>query len=142
MSDTLRAMRLWAVALVLAACGDDISLRVRVEHPTDVTVALTTVTIYESASVTCNDVASARVRGEELDAIKVTEESVASDGEVSGALTGISRIDHKVIVARGYSDSGAWITAGCAEQGAVDETTKVTIATIPTVTAATVLDID
>ncbi len=142
MSDTLRAMRLWAVALVLCACSDKIVLRVRVEHPTDVTVALTTVTVYESANVTCNDVASARVRGDELDAIAISEQSVASDGAITGELTDISRIDHKIIVARGYSESGAWITAGCAEQDVVDETTKVTIKTVPTVTAATVLDID
>lgn len=150
MSDTLAAMTRWAFArariaipaLVLSACGDDISLRVAVDHPADVTVDLTTVTVYESANLSCIDVAFARVGGDELDAAKVTEQSVSSDGEITGALTGISRVDHKVIVARGYSDTGAWITAGCAEQDVVDETITITIDTMPTVIAATVLDID
>ncbi|HEY5949813.1 MAG TPA: hypothetical protein VIV40_30165 [Kofleriaceae bacterium] len=135
-------MRVWVLAVVLCACGDDISLRVSVEHPAGVTVALTNVTVYESASLTCIDVAFARIGGDELDAVKVSEEAVANDGTVSGGLTGISRVDHKVIVARGYSDTGAWITAGCAEQDVVDEATKITITTVPTVIAATVLDND
>jgi hypothetical protein len=140
MNDTLLAMRLWVLAVVLCACGDDISLRVAVDHPTGVTVALTTVTVYESATLTCIDVAFARVGANELDAVKVTEQSVASDGEVTGALTGISRVDHKVIVARGFSDTGAWITAGCAEHDIVEETTDIVIDTMATVTASTVFD--
>jgi hypothetical protein len=135
-------MRLWAAALVLCACGDDISLRVRVEHAAGVAVDLTTVTVYESETLSCTDVAFARIGGDELKAIEVSEESVSHDGTVTGGLTNLSRVDHKVIVARGYSDTGAWITAGCAEQDVVDESTNLTIQTVPTVTAATVLDID
>jgi len=140
MSDTLDAMRVWVLAMVLCACGDDISLRVRVEHPAGVDVALTTVTVYESATVTCIDIAFARLGDAELDAIKVSEESVSADGETEGGLTGISRVDHKIIVARGFSASGEWVTAGCKEHDEVDEATTIVIETIPTVTAATVLD--
>ncbi|HEY5921652.1 MAG TPA: hypothetical protein VIV11_08270 [Kofleriaceae bacterium] len=135
-------MRVCALALVLSACGDDISLRVAVEHPSDVTVALTKVTIYESASLTCIDVAFSRFGPDELEAFAVTEQTVAADGEVTGALEGISRVDHKVIVARGYAESGAWITAGCEEHDVVEEATRIVITTVPTVDAATVLDID
>src|SRR5262245_12721901 len=142
MSDTLAAMRLWVAALVLCACGDGISLRIRVEHPAGVNVALTKVTVYESATLTCIDVAFARIAGDQLDAAKVSELAVDASGEVDGALTGISRVDHKVIVARGFAEDGTWITAECAEQDVVDEATKIVIKTMPTVSASTVLDID
>jgi hypothetical protein len=142
MSDTLQGMRLWVAALLLCACGDDISLRVAVEHPTGSDVALTTVTIYESATVACRDISFSLLGAGELDAIRTAEESVSSDGETTGGLTGISRTDHKIIVARGYAADGTWRTAGCAEHDVVEDTTTIRIETVPTVTAATVLDID
>ena len=142
MSDTLSVMRLWALALVAAACGDNIELRVNVEHPSGVQVAHTTISIYESATLTCVDVAFTRIAPDELQGLLVTEETINADGTTDGALTGISRTDHKVIVARGYSDMGAWITAGCAEQDVLDKTVTVKITTEPTVNSATVLDID
>src|SRR6185369_10730831 len=143
MNDTLSGMRVWALGLlVAAACGDDIELRVNVEHPSGVQVARTTISIYESAMLTCVDVAFTRIAPDELQGLLVTEQTINADGTTDGALTGISRTDHKVIVARGYSDMGAWITAGCAEQDALDQTVKVKITTVPTVSSATVLDID
>src|SRR5262245_17359731 len=142
MNDTLAAMRVLALAVALCACGDDISLRVVVHHPAGVTIALTKVTIYESASLTCTDVSLARVGADELDAVRVAEQSVDADGNVDGTLDDISRVDHKVIVARGFSEAGAWITAGCEEHDVVQEATKIVIDTIPTVTASPVLDVD
>jgi hypothetical protein len=125
---------------MLCACGDDIALRVAVEHPAGSNVVLTTVTVYESAIVSCIDISFGRIGANELDALEVTRQSIASDGTEIGELTGISRVDHKIIVARGFDGEGAWITAGCAEHDVVDERTKITIATVPTVTASPVLD--
>lgn len=139
-SDTLTPMRLLALVLIVGACGGDLDLDVSVEHPADLEVATTTVTVYESTTLTCIDIAFARIGANELDAAKVAEEAVTSTGEHSGKLAGVSRTDHKVIVARGYSTGGAWITAGCAEQDVVADDTRVAITTAATVTAATVLD--
>jgi len=141
-SDRLRPMRLAALMLLAGACGGDLDLDVRVEHPAELDVAHTVVTVYESTTLTCIDVAFGRVGSDELDAVKVAEETVTSAGEHSGGLTGISRTDHKVIVVRGYGLGGEWISAGCAEQDVVGEDTRIPITTIPTVIAATVLDAD
>lgn len=141
MSDTFRAMRLVIVVAVVAACTDP-SLRIVVDQPDGVTVARTVVTVYESDGVSCGDIAFSRLGPSELDAIQVAEQTITSDGTTSGELTDISRADHKVIVARGYGNGAAWLTAGCVEADEIEGTTTLTITAIPTVTAATVLDID
>ena len=134
MSDTFAAMRLGAV--VLAACGNSPSLHVVVEHPSGITIEKTVVSVYESENLHCEDIAFSRVGGDELDAVLV------SQAESAGELEGISRTDHKVIVARGYGAMGAWLTAGCAEADVVSGTLEVAIATVATVNAATVLGVD
>lgn len=146
MSDTLTRMRargaVVTLAALLAGCGDDISLRIAVEHPTTSAVALTKVSVYESPNLRCQDIATARVSADDIETALVAEESTSASGERTGSLSDLSRVDHKVIVARGYDVNGEWITAGCSEQDAVDETTTITIKTKETVTTATVLDND
>lgn len=142
MSDRLRPMRLAATALIVGACSGDLDLDVRVDHPAGAAVDRTTVTVYESATLTCVDVAFSRIGPDELSAVETSEQTVSRAGQGSGALSGVSRTDHKVIVARGYDADGNWITAGCAEQDLVTESTKIRITTITTVDAAIVLGTD
>jgi hypothetical protein len=122
-------MRLAVALAALTGCADP-SLDITVEHPAGVVVTKTVVTVYESDSLHCDDIAFSRLGPDELTAVKTAE---SDDGDLSG----ISRTDHKVIVARGYGDAG-WVTAGCAEGDVVEGTQKVTIKTIATVNAATV----
>src|SRR5687768_1657331 len=125
MSDRLRPVRLVAVALILAACGDNLELRIAVDHPDGAAVTRTTVTVYESSTLTCIDVAFSRLGEDELDAVKVAEQTLMASGETDGDLTGISRTDHKVIVARGFAADGSWITeigrASCRERVEIAE---------------------
>lgn len=146
MSDTLWRMRVCGVvvtiAALLAGCGDDYTLQIVVDHPTDVTIALTKISVYESPNLRCADIATVRVSQDEIEAALVAEQTVTSSGERTGSLDGLSRVDHKVIVARGYDAAGAWLTAGCSEQDVVSVATTVTVTTTPTVNTATVLDND
>src|SRR5262245_36517964 len=138
MSDRFRAMRLWAFGLVLCACGDDPKLHVRVEHDAGLPITRTEVSVYESASMDCIDVAFSRVGADELAAAFVTKQEVSATGETTGELTGISRTDHKVIVARGYDQDGNWRAAGCEEQDEVDGDVTVTVKTMRTVSTSLV----
>src|SRR5262245_10019956 len=100
MNDTFRVMRLVAVAAV-AACAMP-SLQITVEHPAGIDIAKTVVSVYESDVLHCDDVAFTRLSSDELDPLLVAEETHNKDGTTTGDLSGISRTDHKVIVARGY----------------------------------------
>src|SRR4029078_4590287 len=99
-------------AVVLAACGNSPSLHVVVEHPSGITIEKTVVSVYESENLHCEDIAFSRVGGDELDAVLV------SQAESAGELEGISRTDHKVIVARRSGAMGASRSAGCAGRAA------------------------
>src|SRR5215211_8107475 len=112
MNDTFRAMRLVIIVAAVAACTDP-SLRIVVDQPDGVTLARTVVTVYESDGVSCGDIAFSRLGASELDAIRTAEQTITADGKIIGELTDISRGDHKVIVARGYGNGAAWLTAGC-----------------------------
>jgi hypothetical protein len=112
-------MRRFALAAMLAGCADDPELHVAVTHPASVTVATTTVTDYESPTLTCEDVEFARLGEAELDAVAITSVTIDATGKTTGALTGISRTDPKVIVARGFDSTGRLVAAGCAEQGVI-----------------------
>ena len=127
----------WLVPLVVtAACADDPELHVTVTHPQGLAIASTTVTDYESSSLTCEDIEFGRIPQDELDAIAVASETITPDGKTTGALTGISRTDPKVIVARGLDASGALLAIGCAEQGTVSGTVTVAITTSAAATAS------
>src|SRR5688500_16875092 len=122
MDDRFRSMRpprlVVVLLVVVAACGDDPSLRVSVKHPTEPrihdAIRSTVVTVYESDALTCTEVEFGDRTEDELFALKVAEVET-TDGESTGTLDGVSRLDHKVIVARGRGIEGELITAGCVE---------------------------
>jgi hypothetical protein len=132
MGDTVRRMKLAATMLALAlgaaACGDDLSLEVRVTHPEGAAIPRTVVSIYESATATCKQIEFGDLSPAQLQSILVAEQVGA------GALDGISRLGKKLIVARGFDGAGRLATAGCAEH---DEITGRDIVTIQTQPAAT-----
>jgi hypothetical protein len=127
-----------ALVVVFGACGDDPSLHVVVEHPAGLSVDKTVVTVYESPTLTCIDVAFRRIAETDLVPLAVAEETITSSGTVDGELSGISRVDHKVIVARGYDAMGEPLTGGCEEQDVVEGRTKVEIKTRELVTVSLV----
>ena len=59
--DTIRSMRLCALVVLLAACSTDPTLAVTVAHPVGLSVATTNVTVYESATLHCEDIEFARL---------------------------------------------------------------------------------
>jgi hypothetical protein len=103
-----------ACALGAAACGDDLALRVVVHHPEDAGVVRTVVSIYESSSTTCAQIELGDLSAAELAAILVTEQTLT--GAEPGALDGISRVDRKLVVARGFDAMGRLAAAGCTEK--------------------------
>ena len=110
-------MKLAAAALALAAvvgCGDELALRVVVHHPAEAAVARTVVSIYESSSSTCKQIELGDLSTAQLEAILVTEQVIG--GTEAGALEGISRVDRKLVVARGEGAMGRLLTAGCTEK--------------------------
>lgn len=118
--DTLRSMRRAVFVVCVAAsaaCSTDPSLDVSVTHPTGLTVAKTTVTVYESESLRCTDVEFSRLDTAALEALAVTSTDI--NDAADGGLSGISRTGNKVIVARGYDARGTLISAGCSEKGEV-----------------------
>src|SRR6476646_9987 len=114
------ASKCFAIGVLLAACTDDPTLHVAVTNPTGLPIATTTVTDYESPTLHCEDVEFARLTQDQLAAVAIATETIAADGKTTGALTGISRADRKVIVARALDATGSLLAAGCAEQGVVD----------------------
>jgi len=142
MNDTVGAMRLVVLVATGALACTDPSLHIVVDQPDGITLARTVVTVYESDSLHCEDIAFSRLGPNELDAVQVAEETRMADGTTDRELEGISRTDHKVIVARGYGVDGAWLTAGCVEADLIEGVVTLTIAAMPTVIAATVLDLD
>jgi hypothetical protein len=121
-------MRSCASLLVLAACSSDPVLHVTVTHPTGVTIASTTVTVYESKMFACQDIAYGDIDDVSLQAAQVASETIGAQG-TTGALTGLSRTDTKLVVARGYDANGGLLAAGCAEQGVVSGDVELAITT-------------
>lgn len=138
-SDTIAAMRMTlAVASVVTACASDPTLHVTVTHPQGLAIGRTTITVYESESLTCEDVEFSRLSATELDAAAVTSETIDASGTSTGALTGISRTDHKVIVGRGFDAMGKLLAAGCVEHDVVDGNLELAITTQVAVTVSIV----
>ena len=143
MNDTIDAMRSFALVLVAcaaAACADDPTLHVAVTHPQGLAIATTVITDYESPSLTCEDVEFSRLSPAQLAAVAVASETIDASGHATGALTGISRADPKVIVAQGFDASGQLLAAGCAEQGVVSGSVTLAIATAPAATVSLGVD--
>ncbi len=121
-------MRSCAWLLALAACSSDPVLHVTVTHPTGVAIASTTVSVYESKQFACQDIEYGDVDDVSLQAALVASETIGAQG-TTGALTGLSRTDPKLVVARGFDASGGLLAAGCAEQGVVSGDAQLAITT-------------
>lgn len=127
------------IVAVVAACADEPSLRVDVTHAPDdadiaALVATTTITVYEGA-LTCREVELGDVFGPALDGFAVTSVTTTAES-TSGSFGGVSRLEAKVVVARGQAADGALVTAGCAEHGEIVEDSQLAIATVPTATVS------
>ena len=127
--DTIRSMRLCALVVLLAACSTDPTLAVTVAHPVGLSVATTTVTVYESATLHCEDIEFARLDAAGLVAVETSEADLDASGS-AGALSGISRTGNKVIVARGFDTNGVLVSAGCVEKGVVTGADSVMVTTV------------
>lgn len=121
--------------LVIAACGEHPSLRVEVTHPPDVVVKTTTIAVYPKSDVLdCEKIEFGDVSDDQLAAAEIDSISI-TDGVTSGKLD-MPRVDPKVIVARGYDESGAYVSAQCADQGVVGEGDVLPIQTVLTATVS------
>jgi hypothetical protein len=127
--DTIRSMRSCALVVLLAACSTDPNLSVTVVHPVGLSVASTTVTVYESATLHCEDIEFARLEAAGLVALATSEADLDAIGSV-GSLSGISRTNNKVIVARGFDTNSVLVSAGCVEKGEVIGDDSVTVTTV------------
>jgi hypothetical protein len=103
-----------AVASGAAACGDRLSLEVSVKHPPEAAVATTAVAIYESNATTCKQIEFGDLSTAELAAILVAEQTTGA--AAGGSLDDISRLDRKLVVARGFDAAGRFVTAGCTQK--------------------------
>ena len=127
--------RAWLVAIAagglgLAACSDP-TLSVTVDVPAGYRADIASVSLadYESDSLDCAPIAFGDVPAEQLAGALATQVEAAPGS--SAALTGVSRLDRKVLVARGLDQGGAEVVAGCATLGPIDGDTSVTIETEP-----------
>jgi hypothetical protein len=111
----------------LSACSDDPSLRVRLdlERPP---IEHLVISVYESPSLTCEQVEYADLTEAQLDALLVDEQTIIGDS-VEGTLDNLSRTDHKLIVVRGYAPTGELLEGGCAEHDLVVVNDTVTVKT-------------
>jgi hypothetical protein len=116
--------------LVVAACGEDPSLHVIVDHPDGSGVAKTVVTVYESATASCGDIEYGLLDEEQLQALAADEQTIEAQGKVTGALDEISRTERKLIVARGFDADDRLLTAQCAQHDVVEENDEVEIVTV------------
>ncbi len=107
-------MRPAASVHVAAASGAGLSLEVSVHHPPEADLASTVVSIYESSSATCKQIELGDLSTAELQAILVAEQTIGAGA--GGALDGISRVERKLVVARGFDAAGRHFTAGCTEK--------------------------
>ncbi|MEO8843917.1 MAG: VCBS repeat-containing protein [Kofleriaceae bacterium] len=122
-------MRLCALVVLLSACSTDPTLAVTVVHPVGLSVASTTVTVYESATLHCEDLEFARLDAAGLVALATSEADLDALGSI-GSLSGISRTGNKVIVARGFDTNSVLVSAGCIEKGEVTGDDSVTVTTV------------
>jgi hypothetical protein len=89
-------------------------------------IARTTVTVYESATLTCGAVEFGDIDAQQLAALASAEVTLEDGG---GSLEDVARVEHKVIIARSFDAAGALVAIGCEEaddvaQGPVEITTE------------------
>jgi len=128
-NDSFKTMRSAVMLGLLVACGEQPSLRVEVTHHPDAApvVARTVISVYESDVVSCARVEFGDLSEAALTAIEVDQIAIGA-GERADELT-MSREGIKVIVARGFDDTGVLIAAGCAETTTVAENDVLSITT-------------
>ena len=118
----------WCPVVLLAACSSDPTLSITVDHPAALVISSTEIAVYQSATLTCENIEFGDLDASQLAAIQVAEETISPPDPNTGSLDGLSREDHKVIVARGFN-ADALVSIGCAEQDAVSGNVQITIAT-------------
>jgi len=127
-----------AAALVLflgaSACSDP-TIDVTIDIPDAYRSMVSSITLadYERDGLTCDAIAFGDESAAALDGALTTQVEVAPGA--SAGLTGISRVDHKVLVARGRDAGGELVVAGCRELDALDGSVTVDL---PTIAAALV----
>src|SRR5207249_3631345 len=84
-NDTISDVRStrWGAVLIAVACSSDPTLHVTVDHA-GVAVASTTVTVYESETLTCIDVAYGFLTVDQLAALAVAEETIDAQATTTG----------------------------------------------------------
>jgi hypothetical protein len=135
-----RAVILSALVTVLgalgSACNDAPTLAIAVVHPPGSVIASTTVTVYVSATLTCEAVQFADVDDTTLAGLQVAQETLRPGEAPVGSLADLPRVDHKVIVARGLGDDTKLVTGGCIEADAITDSETLAIDTVPAVLAS------
>jgi len=117
----------WIFALVIATgCGDDYALDIVVDNPASLTVSRTEVAVYEGA-LTCEPIEMGDLTRQDLEPALVVSETISTGR--TAPLSGISRRDPKVIVARAYAPDQTLVASGCIEVGEVAGHETVTITT-------------
>lgn len=136
--DHVLRLGLAIAAIGYFGCASDPSLQIEVVHDPAIAAVVdhTVVSIYAQMDLTCAQIEFGDISDDQLRGALAAE---ASDGE---ALSGIPRVDAKVIVARGYSAAGALVAAGCVAEGEITDRAKVTVTTVPTATVSVTLAAD
>jgi hypothetical protein len=118
----MRLIAAVAMLIALGACGDDYSLRVRVEHPEAAMIERTVVTIYESPmdEVRCTDIEFQDVSETVLAGLEVTRYEEGGPDGPQGSIENVSREGLKLVVARGFNADGKYLAAGCTEHGTIE----------------------
>ncbi len=110
-----------------AACGTDPTLAIEVHHATGSQIARTTVSVYASPTLTCDDVQFGDVDDATLAGLAVAEETLVGGNVTAGSLAGLPRVAHKVIAARGFGADGKLADGGCVEADEITADTTLAI---------------
>jgi hypothetical protein len=125
-------MKVAVVALVILAGCDDPSLRVEVIATEGFAVATTTVTVYQSDTLTCRDIELGFAGTDTLSAAFVAEAVL----ELGDELVGVSRLEPKLFVAEARDADGRRLYAGCEARGEITGNEVVTISTFAIATTS------
>lgn len=121
-------MRVLAIAaLVVVGCSDP-TLAVQVEIPDAYRDQIANVVLfdYELDDLTCDAIAFGDVPAQKLDGALTTKVKVTGS---SAGISGLSRTEHKVLVAHGLDANDQLLVAGCVAVDLVDGADAVTINT-------------
>lgn len=129
-------MRLWVLAVAIAACSSDPTLHVEVKNPDGLAIAKTIVTVYESSTLDCEAIEYGDASDVELQAAQVASETLTANAAPAGNLDNLSRTDPKLVVARAYRSDGVLLAAGCSEKDEVVGDDSVTVTTEPAAVAS------